>query len=171
MSLFHPHVIENRLKTIGRNLNIHIWADTKHGKFQAKGIFLGEIMRKRIRIGFFFLFFFLCCCCFLFNGNGKCFIRGDSMYKLSSHFFLVLVLQILHLLLSIKVTDSVSLNRNYIPVSLPKPQIWDRVSEKNSNMRDSGTWQGYRLCFCLINNLDWVVLPELVSQDIKIRGN
>lgn len=51
----------------------------------------------------------------------------------------MLVLKSLHLLLSIKVTDSVSLNRNYIPVSLPKAQIWDRVSEKNSNMRDSGT--------------------------------
>lgn len=61
------------------------------------------------------------------------------MYKLSNHFFRVLVLQILHLLLSIKVTDSVSLNRNYIPVSLPKAQIWDRVSETNSNMRDSET--------------------------------
>lgn len=61
------------------------------------------------------------------------------MYKWSNHFFLVRVLQILHLLLSIKGTDSVSLNRNYIPVSLPKAQIWDRVSEKNTNMRDSGT--------------------------------
>jgi len=61
------------------------------------------------------------------------------MYKLSNHFFLVLVLQIPRLLLSIKVTGSVSLNRSYIPVSLPKAQIWDRVSEKNTNMRDSGT--------------------------------
>lgn len=53
------------------------------------------------------------------------------MYKLSNRFFLVLVLQIPRLLLSEKVTDSVSLNRNYIPVSLPKAQIWDSVREKH----------------------------------------
>lgn len=155
------------------------WQESKYshlGRHQTweisgQGSFLGKIMRKCIRMGFFsFFLFFFSCCFLLFNGDGKCSIRGDSTYKLSNHFFLMLVLQILHLLLSIKVTDSVSLNRNYIPVSLPKAQIWDRVSEKNTNMRDSGTWQRYRLCFFLINNLHWVVLPEFVSQDIKVRG-
>lgn len=122
------------------------------GNFRPREFF-GEDYEEVHKNRVFYFFLFFCRFCFLlFNGNGKCSIRGDSTYKLSNHFFLVLVLKILHLLLSIKVTDRVSLNRNYIPVSLPKAQIWDRVSEKNSNMRDSGIWQGYRLCFCLINN-------------------